>query len=257
MLTDKEWWEDDAKKDHVRSATACSGNNPFIKLPKLPQKGEVKDKIILDIGCGYGRTLIPMAKLNPKIAYGLDISSEMLSHCAKYAKEKGVKLKLINASLPKLPFKNKSIDLIFSSSVLLHLPKTDIPTLLLEVKRVLKTNGKFYFESSFPNSLSFNGASNWFPALLKSKIFGREIIPGMPKHYTLNELRSLFSASGLKYTILPQGYQLIPTAINRLKMPLKAKINKINKLFENKYYRKYRFFDVLFPKFFDVSGTKI
>lgn len=260
-MTVMEWWERDAKADHINSATAVSSNltkSPFIKLPKFPDKKYIKNKVILDIGCGYGRTLIPLAKLKPRIAYGLDISQEMLRHCAEYSKENNVKLKLINASLPKLPFENKSIDLIFSSSVLLHLPKSDIPMLLKEIKRVLKPLGKYILESSFPNSLSINGASNWFPSLWKSKLLNLNIEPGMPKHYSLKELKSIFEKAGLDYQIKPDGYQIIPTSINRFGFPFKKSLTKINKLFESIVKeRKYRLVDIIFPRYFDVSGTKI
>lgn len=253
-LEEMAWWENDARADHVKSATSCSGKNPFIKLPILPSKKDVENKIVLDIGCGYGRTLIPLAKFKPKIAYGLDISKEMLGHCAKYAKENKVKLILINASLPKLPFKDKSIDLIFSSSVLLHLPKEDIGLLFGEVKRVLKPHGKAIFESSFPNSLNLNGASNWFPSLVKSKLLNKPIIPGMPKHYTYWELKSFLNKSGLNYKITFSGYQIIPTSFNKITLPAKKLIEKFNLLIEPKISNKgYFLLDFFLPRYFDIT----
>lgn len=256
-----DWWDNDAKVDHINSAAARRSTidrNPFIKLPTLPKRREVEDKVIVDLGCGYGRTLIPLAKLNPKTAYGLDISAEMLKYCAKYARQYGVKLKLINAALPILPFKKNSIDLVYSSSVLLHLPKKDIPVLLKEITRVLKPTGKFILEASFPNSFNLNGASNWFPSLLKSKISNKTVVPGMPKHYSFSELRTIFDKSTLSYKICPTSYQLLPTSINRFSLPFKETVNKVNLWFEKKFSKKgYRIVDTFFPRYFDVQGSRI
>ena len=255
--TERNWWDKDAKNDHIKSAAAVSSTgttDPFIKLPDLPSKDDVYNKIILDIGCGYGRTLIPLAKMGPKTAYGVDISRVMLGHCKTYARAQKVKLKLIYAALPKLPFKFKSIDLIFSSSVLLHLPKTDIPVLLEEIKRVLRSGGKAVFVSSFPNSLSINGASNWFPTIAKAKLLNKDIIPGMPKHYTYWELKRLLVNVGLKHKIDFAGYQLIPTSINRFPLPAKSVIEKFNHALEDKLKTKnWRIINFFLPRFFEVT----
>ena len=51
-LEEMDWWEKDAKTDHINSATAVTADkalSPFIKLPKLPDEKDVKNKVILDI----------------------------------------------------------------------------------------------------------------------------------------------------------------------------------------------------------------
>jgi ubiquinone/menaquinone biosynthesis C-methylase UbiE len=96
--------------------------------------GDLKNKSILDCGCGTGRFAEFFAHKGAKIN-GIDISENMLNvardkvPCATFAK----------ADIFSLPFNNNTFDIIICSQVLTHLHKYKEP--LAEMKRVLKDKG--------------------------------------------------------------------------------------------------------------------
>lgn len=90
---------------------------------------------ILDVGCGPGRDMAWFENHDINVT-GVDFSSSML----KLAREK-VHGSLLQADVRNMPFEVHSVDGIWCSASLLHLPKTDSPAALLEFKRVLKPAG--------------------------------------------------------------------------------------------------------------------
>jgi ubiquinone/menaquinone biosynthesis C-methylase UbiE len=90
---------------------------------------------ILDVGCGPGRDMAWFENHNINVT-GVDYTQPML----EIARTK-VRGSLVQADMRKLPFEAKSVDGIWCNASLLHLPKTDSPTALLEFKRVLKPAG--------------------------------------------------------------------------------------------------------------------
>jgi ubiquinone/menaquinone biosynthesis C-methylase UbiE len=94
-------------------------------------------KSILDIGCGDGTISNELNKYFKVI--GIDRSINAL---------KFVKSKRINVSADYLPLKNKSIDLVFSSEMVEHLPDDVFDKAIAEMKRVSKK----YIFLTFPNN---------------------------------------------------------------------------------------------------------
>jgi ubiquinone/menaquinone biosynthesis C-methylase UbiE len=84
-------------------------------------------KTILDVGCGNGI-------ITNVLAEKYDVTGTDFSECAlEY-----VKGKKVLASADKLPFKDKSFDLVFSSELLEHLPDQTLIDSIEEMKRVTK-----------------------------------------------------------------------------------------------------------------------
>jgi len=96
--------------------------------------GEVKNKIVLDAGCGSGRFTKFFINEGANVV-SVDTSKNML----KILKEKNHNVKAINADIFNLPFKNKTFDLIICSEVLTHLHEYKRP--LEEFKRILSSDG--------------------------------------------------------------------------------------------------------------------
>jgi len=96
--------------------------------------------IALEIGCGVGRLLQPMA-LYFKQVIGLDIAPNMLALARQYLdKIENVKLALIENDL--FPVENNSVDYVFSVIVFQHIYCQEvIKRYLLETQRVLKVDG--------------------------------------------------------------------------------------------------------------------
>ena len=97
----------------------------------------LKDRTILDCGCGNGLFTKPLVKENS--VTGVDISEEML----KIAKKNG--LKVLRGSVLDLPFKNDSFDIVISAGVVQLFEKADL--IASECSRVVKPGGAVLIET--------------------------------------------------------------------------------------------------------------
>jgi len=102
---------------------------------------------ILDAGCGTGLLTKKLMKFGEVI--GVDISSEAV----KYAKKRGINI--LQSSVNRLPFKNKSFDVIVSVDVLYHKQVNDKKA-LHEFYRVLKPGGLVILRVAGYNWLRLN-----------------------------------------------------------------------------------------------------
>ena len=98
---------------------------------------ELKNKTVLDVGCGRGLngSLIRATRdWSGSTIIGMDINKDSLDFCGSF----NIYDKLVMARLPKLPFKDKSIDFILCIEVIEHLKKKEGIALLREIDRVCK-----------------------------------------------------------------------------------------------------------------------
>jgi ubiquinone/menaquinone biosynthesis C-methylase UbiE len=117
----------------------------FPRLIKL--SGNLRNKTILDAGCGNGSLINQLIKKGPKKIVGIDIDNEFL----RFAKGNinSDKIELIKRDLRiKLPFQKNSFDLAYSIFVLDSM--NIISTHISEISRTLKNNGKFYLVIRHP-----------------------------------------------------------------------------------------------------------
>ncbi len=107
----------------------------------LWEKGIVKeDNVILDLGCGTGRSSLKLIKSFPINVIGIDISFSMLRKFIFKLTNNSEKVLLIQGDAAALPFKDNSIDICIEMA-LFHLLE-NYKTVIEEVKRVLKADGK-------------------------------------------------------------------------------------------------------------------
>ncbi len=95
----------------------------------------------LEIGCGIGRLLKPMADRCREVV-GVDISEKMVDYCADYLAETPNTRVHLNdgSSLPMV--ENDSVDFVFSHLAFQHLTRYEIvESYLREIARVLKRGG--------------------------------------------------------------------------------------------------------------------
>ena len=78
-----------------------------------------KDKYILDIGCGVGKTACYLAKRHGCEVVGVDISERMIDRAKERAKRKNVENKTAFqiADAQNLPFEDALFDAVISESV--------------------------------------------------------------------------------------------------------------------------------------------
>jgi SAM-dependent methyltransferase len=104
--------------------------------------------MILDYGCGYGRTLAELSQAGYEHAVGTDFSEAMLSRSRR---------ELPNSMLVRndgsvLPFKSESMDAVLLFAVLTCIPQDDYQRLVLsEVNRVLRSDGLVYISDLLLN----------------------------------------------------------------------------------------------------------
>lgn len=108
---------------------------PRLRLPP----GE--NRSFLEIGCNWGRWCISAADLGYR-PIGIDPSLKSIRAAYRVAKQLGIQATYVVADGRYLPFPDKSIDQVFSYSVLQHLSKSHTRTVLDEIHRTLRLNGK-------------------------------------------------------------------------------------------------------------------
>lgn len=87
---------------------------------------------ILEVGCNIGGNLRPLAELAPDAALnGVDVNEIAL----EIAREAVPSATVARASAYELPFEDRSIDLVFTTGVLIHLPPEGVESAIDEIVR--------------------------------------------------------------------------------------------------------------------------
>jgi len=150
-----------------RSGACCDGSESADfgeALYSLEQRGELPDaaalaslgcgnptavaelhegEVVLDLGSGGGIDVILSAKrVGPTgVAYGLDMTDEMLALARKNAAEAGVSnVHFLKGVIEEIPLPADSVDVVISNCVI-NL-SVDKPSVLTEIARVLKAGGR-------------------------------------------------------------------------------------------------------------------
>ncbi len=105
-----------------------------------------QDEIVLEIGFGTGHCLKKIAKNVGETGkvYGIDISSGMVEVSRHRLKKAGLydRAELYCGDALKMQFENNKFDRIFMGFTLELFDTPEIPKILKEIRRVLKSNGK-------------------------------------------------------------------------------------------------------------------
>jgi len=99
----------------------------------------------LEVGCGTG-ALSLLAKLktgNTGKVYGIDIAEKMIATARKKAEKYKLNIDFRVASIDDLPFPDNNFDVVISSMMFHHLPVGIKESGLMEINRVLKSDGIF------------------------------------------------------------------------------------------------------------------
>jgi len=145
---------------------ACT-NNPFVRAQFYPKEYwyglldwaakriSVRPSIIVDVGCGNGNLIDCIAKTyRDTSVYGVDLSEESFEPAKeRFAEYKNVHFKV--GSLDRLPFEDRSIDLVTCTEVLEHTFPEVFTRSFAEVKRVLKKGGYFLASVPFDEKIVF------------------------------------------------------------------------------------------------------
>ena len=122
--------------DYFEACTAPE--NRFI----LQQMGDIRGKLLLDLGCGAGENSVYFAKKGARCV-ATDYSPGMVEVALQLAAANGVEIEGRTANAMALDFPDNTFDLVYASNLLHHIPDPKIA--LKEMHRVLKPGGKACF----------------------------------------------------------------------------------------------------------------
>ncbi len=139
LLTQKDYWNKVAEEKELTTP---------LQIEVFKKHVPVKARI-LDVGCGYGRTLHELSSAGYTALTGVDISGKMIARgCRQYPD-----LNLKNYEGPRLPFADNSFDAVLLLAVLTCIIEdAGQERLLTEVCRVLKAGGVVYINDFLRNS---------------------------------------------------------------------------------------------------------
>jgi SAM-dependent methyltransferase len=121
---------------------APPADSPFALEYTFHLVGDVGGQTVLDFGCGNGESVVVLIHKGARVI-GMDISPELIDlasrrvemQCAGFPKPQLLVRSAYETGLP-----DGSVDVVLSNALLHHL---DLPTVLTEVRRILKPNGCF------------------------------------------------------------------------------------------------------------------
>jgi ubiquinone/menaquinone biosynthesis C-methylase UbiE len=180
----------------------------FIKkcLPNL------KNKVVLDLGCGNGKDMIVYELLGTKEVYGVDSSKIMIADGKKKVAHPE---NLFVAEIEKLPFKNNFFDLIVGRFSLHYLDNFDAG--YKEIARVLKPKGVLILVVDHPlMSLMMQKKKIYGQKeIIQIKLYDDKIPIHFPSH-TFNEYfsKTFFDLFSLKFFEEGQSPERKPDKFN-------------------------------------------
>ena len=128
-------------KEHVELNNADEPNRYSVQLyHRLAKTVDVKDKDIVEVGCGRGGGLSYIAnRFSPASAFGVDLDARAAKFATSFYKHKSLKFEQGDAQ--NLNIETNSKDIVFNVESSHRYPKMD--DFLFEVDRVLKPGGYF------------------------------------------------------------------------------------------------------------------
>lgn len=194
--------------------------------------GDTKGKRILEIGCGGAQNSIALSKWGAR-AFGVDLSHKQILYGQRLARNKTAEVGLLVCNMEKLPFQDKSFDIVTTAVSLHYVP--DLNAVVAETKRVLVEDGLFAFSTDHPFSegklVRYRGKS----AVALRNYFKRRIVRWIDKlpdgsrvkmHSYYRTLQDYFDALNANGFIVERYVELERLDENKLHPLDKDKIRK-------------------------------
>lgn len=122
--------------------------------------GNVKGKLVLDLGCGSGEVIIPLRQRGARVA-GIDISPDLIALAHERLRKHGLDAEVRVASAYDTGLSDKSVDVVFCMSLLHHLQLDRVKN---EICRILKPDGLFIFKEPIRFSWTMKQLRRLFPS---------------------------------------------------------------------------------------------
>lgn len=166
---------------------------PYIK--KFANFKQFKNKVVLEIGVGFGCDHSQIARQKPRSLRGIDLTERSIKNVKLRFKTLGLKSLLKKGNAENLYFKNNTFDAVYSWGVLHHSPNTQ--KCFDEVYRVLKPGGTakimIYHKHSFVGWMLWvkYGLLNFKPFKSLKDIYANYLESPGTKAYTIQEAQEL------------------------------------------------------------------
>ncbi len=162
------------------------GNLKDYPIYELPLDRVDGQKIMLDVGCGWGRWLVAGSDKG-YIPIGLDIRLEFCKTSRKVVADLKKYGYSIVADLENIPFKENIFDLVWSFSVIQHTHIKRLKGCLAHINRTLTADGFTYLE--FPNK---EGIRNRF-GMAKDSTENEDYNSWSVRYYSPKEYEAIFN----------------------------------------------------------------
>lgn len=134
-----------------------NANNLF-EIPALfSMMPDLKDKKVLDLGCGFGEHCKRFIDCGAKNVVGIDISEKMLDIAKNENSDPNIVY--INMSMEKIVELNEKFDVVVSSLALHYVE--DFEELVNDIYNILYTEGVFIFSQENPLCTCHSGGNRW------------------------------------------------------------------------------------------------
>jgi ubiquinone/menaquinone biosynthesis C-methylase UbiE len=154
--------------DELHYGPLCPGENNLRLL------GDIKNKKVIDLGCGSGQNAVALAKMGADVT-AIDFSKGQIEQTKRLASRQKVKIKSIVSDLEDLSkLKNNSFDLAISACAIAYIK--NINKAFKEAYRILKPGGQFILSEMNPlqyiideneHGVEFNAKYPYKPLLIK------------------------------------------------------------------------------------------
>jgi arsenite methyltransferase len=169
-----------------------------------------RNSLILDIGCGTGRTACYLSKTRGAHVFGLDKSQKMIEKAKIRNLQEGTEVNFVLGDALDMPFRDEIADIVLLESLLIFLPAEEA---LRECRRVLKPDGLIIdIEMVAGSSLPENAREQ-----IKT-------VCGLPKILTLEEYTAQYENAGFKEVSVQRCN--LPGPLENLKEMLYADRNR-------------------------------
>jgi 2-polyprenyl-6-hydroxyphenyl methylase/3-demethylubiquinone-9 3-methyltransferase len=138
------WWDPDFSLSLIRTLF-----NPFrVNYAKCVIEHSLKTSpeitSVLEVGCGGGILSEEFSKMG-FLMTGIDPAEKSLNTAILHARQNNLKINYMKGSGEELPFPAATFDVVLCCDVLEHVK--DLPKVISEISRVLKTGGVFIYDT--------------------------------------------------------------------------------------------------------------
>jgi SAM-dependent methyltransferase len=149
----RRWWDGDADAYQAEHGDFL-GDVDLVWCPEGLREadvrllGDVRGRRVLELGCGAAAASRWLATQGADVV-ALDLSAGMLRHAAAAGEQTGVRVPLVQADAPALPFGDASFDIVYTAFGAVPFV-ADSAAVMREAYRVLRPGGRWVFSITHP-----------------------------------------------------------------------------------------------------------